>query len=63
MRLTLQIVSWLALGATALAPVLFLAGQLSLPNTKLLLLTATIAWFATAPLWMDRPKLEEELVM
>jgi hypothetical protein len=63
MRLVLQFVSWAALGATAFAPVLFLAGQLSLPNTKLLLLVATLAWFATAPFWMGRPKVDEELVI
>jgi hypothetical protein len=63
MRLVLQFVSWAALAATALAPVLFLVGQLSLPNTKLLLLVATLAWFATTPFWMGRPKVDDELVI
>jgi hypothetical protein len=63
MRLVLQIVSLAALCATALAPVLFLTGKLSLPQTKLAMLLATIVWFATAPLWMDRPKVDEELVI
>jgi hypothetical protein len=61
MRLTLQIVSWLALAATALAPLLFVAQQLSLPQTKLSMLVATIAWFATAPLWMGRAQADDEL--
>jgi hypothetical protein len=63
MRLVLQIVSWVALAATAAAPVVFLAGSLSLPNTKWVMLLATIVWFATAPLWMDRPKGNKELVI
>jgi hypothetical protein len=63
MRLVLQRVSWVALAATASAPVLFLAGQLSLPSTKWVMLLATIVWFATAPLWMDLPKSDGELVI
>ena len=63
MSLLLQFASWLALGATALAPILFVAGQLSLPSAKWAMLLATIVWFATAPLWMGRPKGEKELVI
>jgi hypothetical protein len=63
MRLVLQIISWAALAATALAPVLYAAGQVELPHTKLAMLLAAMAWFATAPLWMGRPKVEEELVI
>ncbi len=63
MRLLLQIVSWVALAVTALAPVLYLFGQLALPRTQLIMLLATIAWFATTPFWMDRPKVEEELLI
>jgi hypothetical protein len=63
MRLVLQIVSWAALAATALAPVLYAAGQVSLAPTKLAILLATIIWFATTPFWMGRPKVDEELVI
>ena len=63
MRLLLQIVSWAALAATALAPVLYAAGQVELSRTKLIMLLATIVWFATVPFWMDRPNVEEELVI
>jgi hypothetical protein len=59
----LQTVAWVALAATALAPVLFLAGQLSLPSTKWVMLLATIVWFATAPLWMDRRTSDSKLVI
>ena len=64
MRIVLQIVSWAALAATALAPVLFMRpSQVALSHTKLVMLLATIVWFATAPLWMGRPKVDEELVI
>ena len=63
MKLLLQIVSCAALAATALAPVLYAAGQIELPPTKLVMLLAAIAWFATTPFWMGRPKVEEELVI
>ena len=63
MRLFLQIVSWAALAATALAPMLYATGQLALPRTQLVMLLAAIAWFATAPFWMGRPKVDEELVI
>jgi hypothetical protein len=63
MRFLLQIVSWAALAATVLAPVLYVAGQVELPPTKLAMLLSTIVWFATAPFWMGRPKVEEELVI
>jgi hypothetical protein len=63
MRLLLQLTSWVALAATALAPVLYVAGQFTLPRTQLIMLLATIAWFATTPFWMGRPKVEEELVI
>jgi hypothetical protein len=49
-----RLVSWLALAGTILPPVLFLNDRLSLEQTKLWMLVATIAWFATAPVWMDR---------
>jgi hypothetical protein len=63
MRLVLQIVSWAALAATALAPALYAAGHIALAPTKMVLLLATIAWFAATPFWMGRPKVEEELVI
>ena len=63
MRLVLQIVSWAALAATALAPVLYAAGEIALLRTQMVMLVATIAWFATTPFWMGRPKVDEELVI
>jgi hypothetical protein len=56
MRIILQIISWAALAGTALAPILFLLGRITLDQSKLLLLVMTIVWFGTASLWMGRPK-------
>ena len=63
MRLLLQIVSWAALATTVLAPVLYAAGHVELSPTKLVMLLATSVWFATAPFWMGRPKVDEDLLI
>jgi hypothetical protein len=63
MRVVLQIVSWTALAGTALAPILFLMDRITLDQSKLILLITTAIWFATASLWMGRPKVQEELVI
>ena len=63
MRFVLQIASFAALAATAVAPMLFVTGQSTLPQTKIVMLVAAIGWFATAPLWMGRPKVDEELII
>jgi hypothetical protein len=48
------IVSWLALAGTIVPPVLFMTDRVTLDQTKLWMLIATVVWFATAPVWMDR---------
>jgi hypothetical protein len=58
MKLAVQITSWLALAATIVPPFVFLAGRMSLDQTKLIMLLATIAWFATAPSWVGRAATE-----
>jgi hypothetical protein len=63
MRLLLQIVSWAALATTIAPAVLFLTGHVTLDQTKWSMLLATIVWFAATPLWMGRPKVQEELVI
>jgi hypothetical protein len=63
MRRVLQIISWAALAATVAPPVLFLTGRITLDQSKLAMLVATIVWFAATPLWMGRPKMQEELVI
>jgi hypothetical protein len=64
MRVILQIVSWAALVATIVPSVLFLAGQMTLDQSKWALLAATVLWFVAAPLWMGRGgSVAEELVL
>lgn len=63
MRPILQVISGLALAATIVPPILFLAGRIDLAAAKWWMLAATVVWFAVTPLWMGRPKVEEELVI
>jgi len=58
MKRILSIVSALALTGTVLPSILFLAGQMSLPTVKTMMLICAIAWFVTTPFWMER-QLEE----
>ncbi len=53
MKRAAQITSFLALGATLLPPVLFFADKLDLAQTQLCLLVAALAWFVSAPFWME----------
>ena len=54
MRRVFQLLSWLSLAGTILPSVLFLGGQLSLDQSNMILLLATIGWFVHTPLWMGR---------
>lgn len=54
MKTVAQIVSWLALAAVFVPSIAFLAGAMPLSAVKTWMLVATIVWFASAPLWMDR---------
>ena len=53
-----RIASWLSLAATIVPPILFFYDRMALDQTKLWMFIATIVWFATAPIWMDRPRPE-----
>jgi hypothetical protein len=55
-RRILQVVSWLALAATIVPPVLFLTERMELGQMKTWMLAATIVWFAATPLWMGRER-------
>jgi hypothetical protein len=48
-----RLVSWLALAGTIVPPLLFAADRITLDQSKLWMLVAAIAWFASAPLWME----------
>lgn len=52
--IAVRIVSWLALAGTILPAVLFMNDQMTFSRMQLLMLVATIAWFVTAPMWMER---------
>jgi hypothetical protein len=54
MRRLLQLVSWIALLGTVAPSTLYLTGTMQLPQVKLVMLVATIAWFASTPFWMGR---------
>lgn len=60
MRTLAQIVSFLALGAIIVPPLLYLAGGLTLPVVKGWMLAATLVWFATVPFWMGRERRSAE---
>jgi hypothetical protein len=54
MRTTLRTISALALLATIGAPVLFLAGRVALDPMKWWMALGAVAWFLSAPGWMDK---------
>ena len=54
MKTIIEIISWLALVLTVAAPSLFYAGSITLETNKLLMLIATIAWFASSLCWVGR---------
>jgi len=49
-----QSISWVSLAATILPSVLYLAGNITLDQSKLYLLLSTLGWFAATPMWMGR---------
>ena len=56
MKKIMEIISYLALVLLVAAPILFYAEKITLELNKILMLTATIAWFASALFWMGREK-------
>ncbi len=50
-----KIISFIGLGLTLVPAFLVYQGTLSLDTSKNLMLVGTIAWFATAPYWMNKP--------
>lgn len=56
MRTVLKIISYLALALTLIPAFLVFAGILSLETNKDLMFAGTIAWFLTAPFWMNLEK-------
>lgn len=54
MKRAAQLVSLAALAGTIVPPALYFTGNLALDAAKWWMLIAAVAWFASAPLWMDR---------
>jgi len=54
MRIALQCISWIALAAVFVPPLWYLLGRLDLDAAQSAMWLATLVWFVTAPLWMDR---------
>ena len=53
MKRIAQLISYLALAATLLPPLLFFADRIDLPATKACMLAAAVVWFIATPLWME----------
>ena len=49
-----RLVSWLALAGSIVPALLFVKDRMTLDQAQLWMLVATVAWFASAPLWMER---------
>lgn len=54
MKPVLKIISLLAFFMTIIPSILFLTGKMELDRVKLLMLIATIVWFAATPFWMGQ---------
>ena len=54
MRITTQIISWLALAGTVVPSLLLLLGKMPLDQVKTIMLVASVVWFVFTPLWMGR---------
>lgn len=52
MKAISKIIAPLSLAATLIPPLLFVFKLMSLDSMKVVLLVATVAWFATAPFWL-----------
>ena len=54
MKKLLPPLSFAALALLTLPSFAYLAGSISLDGVKLLMLVATIIWYALTPLWMEK---------
>jgi hypothetical protein len=52
----MEIISYLALALIVIAPSLFYAEKIDLAMNKVLMLVATVIWFASALCWIGREK-------
>jgi hypothetical protein len=54
MKTLAQLISLASLAGTIVPPMLFFMGSIPLASTQSWMLGAAVAWFLTAPLWMER---------
>ena len=54
MKTVLSIISYASLALLTVPALLYLTGKIPLDSLKLLMLIATILWFVTTPLWMEK---------
>jgi hypothetical protein len=54
MKTVLSIISYASLALLTVPALLYLTGTIPLDSLKLLMLIATILWFVTTPLWMEK---------
>ena len=54
MNTMVKVVSYMALAMLVVAPVLFYVQRVTLEMNKLLMLIATVIWFASALCWIGR---------
>lgn len=55
MKIVLKIISYTGLVLTLAPSILLFAGEMSPIMHKTLMFIGTLAWFATAPFWMNTP--------
>ena len=54
MKRAARVVSYSALLATIVPPILYFTGAMGFDAMRVWMLAATVAWFAATPMWMDR---------
>lgn len=60
MKRILQVLSYLALAATVTPGILVLRGVMEVDTYKLWVLAGTALWFATAPFWINKEKVQKD---
>jgi len=53
MKMTLKILSWMALAAIVSLSVVYFSDSISLERVQVAMLICAAVWFGTAPFWME----------
>lgn len=54
----LKIISYLALAATIIPPLMVFFGELDINTNKQIMAISMVVWFATAPFWINKKSKE-----